>query len=39
MRVIVTGAAGFFGFHLTDRLPGEGHLVFGVDNLSKGYLW
>jgi dTDP-glucose 4,6-dehydratase len=36
MRVVVTGAAGFLGSHLTDRLLGEGHHVLGVDNLSTG---
>ena len=36
MRVVVTGAAGFLGSHLTDRLLGEGHQVVGVDNLSTG---
>ncbi len=38
MRVLVTGAAGFLGSHLTDRLLGEGHSVIGVDNLSTGDL-
>ena len=38
MRVLVTGAAGFLGSHLTDRLIGEGHSVIGVDNLSTGDL-
>jgi dTDP-glucose 4,6-dehydratase len=38
MRVLVTGAAGFLGSHLTDRLLGEGHTVLGVDNLSTGDL-
>jgi dTDP-glucose 4,6-dehydratase len=36
MRVLVTGAAGFLGSHLTDRLLSEGHTVLGVDNLSTG---
>jgi dTDP-glucose 4,6-dehydratase len=38
MRVLVTGAAGFLGSHLTDRLLNEGHDVVGVDNLSTGNL-
>ncbi len=33
---LVTGAAGFLGSHLTDRLLGDGYLVIGVDNLSTG---
>jgi dTDP-glucose 4,6-dehydratase len=36
MRILLTGAAGFLGSHLTDRLLAEGHTVFGVDNLSTG---
>ena len=38
MHVLVTGAAGFLGSHLTDRLLSEGHTVLGVDNLSTGDL-
>ena len=33
---VVTGAAGFLGSHLSDRLLGEGHRVIAVDNLITG---
>jgi UDP-glucose 4-epimerase len=36
MRTLVTGAAGFIGSTLVDRLLEEGHDVTGVDNLSAG---
>ncbi len=36
--MLVTGAAGFVGSHLTDRLLSEGRSVLGVDNLSTGSL-
>ena len=38
MRVLITGAAGFLGSHLTDALLAEGHSVLGVDNLCTGSL-
>jgi nucleoside-diphosphate-sugar epimerase len=38
VRILLTGAAGFVGSHLADRLVAEGHSVVGVDNLSSGRL-
>ncbi|MDE3054762.1 MAG: SDR family oxidoreductase [Gemmatimonadota bacterium] len=37
MRVVITGAAGFLGSHLTDRFLADGHTVVGVDNLVTGH--
>ncbi len=37
MRILLTGVAGFIGFHLTKRLISDGHEVFGVDNLNNYY--
>lgn len=36
MRVLITGAAGFLGSHLSDRFLAEGHTVIGMDNLVTG---
>src|SRR5919108_1191791 len=36
-RVVVTGAAGFIGSHLTDRLLALGHDVVGIDSFSDYY--
>ncbi len=36
MRILITGAAGFLGSHLTDRLLADGHQVIGLDNFITG---
>src|SRR5512145_2588368 len=37
MRILVTGAAGFIGYHTAARLLDQGHEVVGFDNLSPYY--
>ncbi|HOD01692.1 MAG TPA: NAD-dependent epimerase/dehydratase family protein [bacterium] len=37
MKILVTGAAGFIGSHLSERLTDLGHEVVGVDNFSPYY--
>lgn len=37
MRILVTGAAGFIGFHLCRRLLADGHQVTGVDGMTAYY--
>jgi dTDP-glucose 4,6-dehydratase len=36
MRVLITGAGGFLGSHLTDRFLADGHEVVGMDNFVTG---
>jgi dTDP-glucose 4,6-dehydratase len=36
MRILITGAAGFLGSHLCDRLIADGHAVIGLDNFVTG---
>jgi len=36
MRILITGAAGFLGSHLCDRLLADGHEVVGMDNFITG---
>ena len=37
MKYLITGAAGFIGFHLSKRLLGQGNSVVGLDNLNEYY--
>jgi UDP-glucuronate 4-epimerase len=37
MKILVTGAAGFIGFHASQRLLAAGHDVAGIDNLNAYY--
>lgn len=37
MKILITGTAGFIGFHLANRLLQEGHSVVGVDQINDYY--
>ncbi|MDC0394639.1 NAD-dependent epimerase/dehydratase family protein, partial [Alphaproteobacteria bacterium] len=37
MKIIVTGAAGFIGMHVSKFLLEAGHIVTGIDNLNPYY--
>lgn len=37
MKILITGAAGFIGSHLVDRLLEDGHQVLGLDNFNEFY--
>ena len=37
MKILVTGSAGFIGFHVASRLLAEGHEVVGIDNFTPYY--
>lgn len=37
VRILITGSAGFIGYHLSQRLLAEGHQVIGIDNINEYY--
>ena len=37
MRIVVTGAAGFIGYHLVHQLLAKGHQILGIDNFNNYY--
>lgn len=37
MKILITGSAGFIGFHVAERLLAQGHDVVGIDNLNDYY--
>lgn len=37
MKILITGSAGFIGYHLTKKLLSQGHSVLGIDNLNDYY--
>ena len=37
MKILITGSAGFIGFHLTKKLISEGHQIIGLDNFNDYY--
>ena len=37
MKILVTGSAGFIGFHVCKKLLEKGNTVVGIDNLNKYY--
>jgi UDP-glucuronate 4-epimerase len=37
MKILVTGAAGFIGFHLIEKLVTNGHEIIGIDNINDYY--
>ena len=37
MKILITGAAGFIGFHLAKQLSEKGNTVIGLDNINDYY--
>ena len=36
-KILITGSAGFIGFHVAQQLTSENHFCVGVDNLNNYY--
>ena len=36
-KILITGCAGFIGYHLANKLLNEGYEVFGIDNINNYY--
>ena len=36
-KILVTGCAGFIGFHICSKLISEGFFVYGIDNMNTYY--
>ena len=37
MKILITGSAGFIGFHLSMKLLSENHKIIGLDDLNSYY--
>ena len=37
MKILITGTAGFIGFHLAQKLLKHGHSLIGIDNINDYY--
>ena len=37
MKILITGSAGFIGFHLSKKLLELNHIIYGIDNLNNYY--
>ena len=37
MKILITGTAGFIGFHVANKLASEGHIIVGIDSINNYY--